>query len=123
MQGRPVQRKRSVREVVQAVDERVERRARAERLDRLGDALGVLDPHGPRVRAARVAVVSLVGRLTLMSASLMHDDASAPFSEHADVLERRALSAVTLASLLGLAAQLLFFHHQLRPNPLLLTAL
>src|SRR5213592_412151 len=66
MQGRAIERERSIGEVVQAIDERVERRARAERLDRLGDALGVLDPHGLRVPATRVAVVSLVGRLTLI---------------------------------------------------------
>src|SRR5947207_10074599 len=41
----------------------------------------------------------------------------------AAVLERRALAAVTLASLLGLFAQLLFFHEPLGLNALLVTAL
>jgi len=41
----------------------------------------------------------------------------------AAVLERRALAAVTLASLLGLAAQLLFFHQPLGLNFLVVTAL
>jgi hypothetical protein len=41
----------------------------------------------------------------------------------AAVLERRALAAVALASLLGLAAQLLFFHEPLGLNFLVLTAL
>src|SRR2546430_16578772 len=40
----------------------------------------------------------------------------------AAVLERRALAAVTLASLLGLFAQLLFFHEPLGLNALLVTA-
>jgi hypothetical protein len=39
------------------------------------------------------------------------------------VLERRPLAAVTLASLLGLAAQLLFFHEPLGLNALLVTGL
>src|SRR5712692_5442968 len=41
----------------------------------------------------------------------------------AAVLERRALAAVALASLLGLAAQLLFFHEPLGLNFLVVTAL
>src|SRR5436853_497264 len=41
----------------------------------------------------------------------------------AAVLERRALAAVTLASLLGLFAQLLFFREPLGLNALLVTAL
>jgi len=41
----------------------------------------------------------------------------------AAVLERRALAAVTLASLLGVAAQLLFFHEPLGSNFLVVTAL
>src|SRR3989442_14105521 len=112
MQRRAVQRKRSVGEVVQAVDERVERRARAERLDRLGDALGVLDAHGPRVRAARVAVVSLMGWLTLMCLSRAMTPTRAARTL-AVMLEQRALAAATLASLLGLLAQLLFFREPL----------
>src|SRR5213083_1480554 len=41
----------------------------------------------------------------------------------AAMLERRALAAVTLASLLGLIAQLLFFHEPLGLNALLVTGL
>ncbi len=39
------------------------------------------------------------------------------------MLQRRALAAVTLASLLGVVAQFLFFHQPLGLNALLLTVL
>ena len=53
----------------------------------------------------------------------MHDDAAACVPDHARVLERRALGALVLASLLGLVGQLLFFHQPLGLNALLVTVL
>src|SRR6266540_10499 len=122
MQRRAVERERSNGEVVEAVDERVERCARAEGLDRLGDALRVLDPHRRRVPAVDVGVVSLVGRLSTTCLSRAMTPARAARTMRR-MLQRRALAAVTLASLLGVVAQFLFFHQPLGLNALLLTVL
>src|SRR6185503_16678804 len=122
MERGAIERERSIGEVVEAVDERVERRTRAQSLDRLGDALGVLDPHVPRVLVARVAVVSLVGRLTRTCLPCAMTPAPPPRTMRS-MLQRRALAAVTLASLLGVVAQFLFFHQPLGLNALLLTVL
>ena len=120
MQRCAIERERPIGEVIEAVDERVERGARAQGLDRLGDALGVLDPHDPRVPAARVAVVSLVGRLTRTYLPRAMTPAPAPWSMRR-MLQRRALAAVAVASLLGVVGQFLFFHQPLGLNALLLT--
>jgi hypothetical protein len=53
----------------------------------------------------------------------MRDDANAGAPDHGRVLERRALAVVVLASLLGIAGQLLFFREPLGLNALLVTGL
>ena len=53
----------------------------------------------------------------------MRDDAGAEAPDHARMLQRRALAVVVLASLLGVAAQFLFFRQPLGLNALLLTVL